>query len=225
MTHVTSVVLAASITVLIALAAIGCDSSPSRTDPSASAAGPDQPKATPTAASGKETNVKTETALFGAGCFWGVESSFRKVPGVLATATGYAGGKTDHPTYKEVCSDATGHAEVVQVVFDPEKVSYQKLLEVFFENHDPTTVDRQGPDYGNQYRSVIFYNGADQQRLALAEKIKRNASGEYVGPIVTAVDAAPPFWKAEDYHQQYFEKQGVNWSCHTGNGKKRKVAL
>ena len=141
------------------------------------------------------------------------------------TAVGYAGGKTDHPTYEDVCSHTTGHAEVVQVVFDPQRVSYQKLLEVFFENHDPTTVDRQGPDYGDQYRSVVFYENDEQKQLATAEKAKRDASGEYVGPIVTKIDPAPTFWKAEGYHQQYFEKQGVNYVCHTGNGKKRKVAL
>jgi len=218
MTHVTSVVLAASILMLLgALGIAGCDSSPGPASV--------QPKPTPVAATQKETQVKTETALFGAGCFWGVESTFRKVPGVVATAVGYAGGKKDRPTYEDVCNDETGHAEVVQVTYDPSKVSYQKLLEVFFENHDPTTLNYQGPDHGTQYRSVIFAAGDEQKRLAVAEKDKRNKSGEYVGPIVTAIDPAPTFWPAEDYHQQYFEKQGYNWSCHTGNGKKRKVAL
>lgn len=225
MTHVTSVVLTALMVMLLgALGSAGCDSSASRAEGGATSA-TQQPKATPGSATQKETNVKTETALFGAGCFWGVESTFRKVPGVLATAVGYAGGKTDRPTYQEVCSDQTGHAEVVQVTYDPSKVSYEKLLEVFFENHDPTTMNSQGPDFGTQYRSVIFYAGDEQKRLATAEKEKRNKSGDYVGPIVTSIDPAPSFWKAEDYHQQYFEKQGVNWSCHTGNGKKRKVSL
>jgi len=225
MTHVTSVVLTASMVMLLgALGGAGCDSSASRAEGGASTAA-QQPKATPGSATQKETNMKTETALFGAGCFWGVESTFRKVPGVVATAVGYAGGKTDHPTYQDVCSDQTGHAEVVQVTFDPSKVSYQKLLEVFFENHDPTTMNSQGPDFGTQYRSVIFYAGDEQKQLATAEKEKRNKSGDYVGPIATSIDPAPTFWAAEDYHQQYFEKKGVNWSCHTGNGKKRKVSL
>jgi peptide-methionine (S)-S-oxide reductase len=224
MTQLTSVVLAALMYVMLAVAA-GCDSSAGRADGPAGATA-DQPKPKPTArAATKESNVKTETALFGAGCFWGVESTFRKVPGVLSTAVGYAGGKTDHPTYRQVCSDATGHAEVVQVTYDPEKVTYQKLLETFFENHDPTTLNYQGPDHGTQYRSVIFVSGPEQQKLAAAEKAKRDASGEYVGPIVTSIDPAPTFWAAEDYHQQYFEKQGVNYVCHTGNGKKRKVKL
>ena len=231
MTHVTSVVLAASMFVLLGAlgGAGGCKSSPTTEDTggSAATAASPVPKATPVAATQpqKETHVKTQTALFGAGCFWGVESTFRKVPGVVATAVGYAGGKTDHPTYEDVCSDRSGHAEVVQVVFDPEKVSYKKLLETFFENHDPTTVNRQGPDYGTQYRSVIFYSGEEQKQLAEAEKEKRNKSGDYVASIATSIDPAPTFWPAEDYHQQYFEKQGYNWTCHTGNGKKRKVAL
>jgi peptide-methionine (S)-S-oxide reductase len=225
MTHVTSALMAASMVMLLGvLACGGCDSSPSRAEGGATAS-TQQPKATPGAAPLKESNVKTETALFGAGCFWGVESSFRKVPGVLATAVGYAGGTNERPTYEQVCTSRTGHAEVVQVVFDPAKVSYQQLLDVFFENHDPTTLNYQGPDQGTQYRSVIFYSGDEQKQLAAAEKAKRDKSGEYVGPIVTSIDPAPTFWKAEDYHQQYFEKQGVNWSCHTGNGKKRKVSL
>lgn len=165
--------------------------------------------------------VKTETAVFGAGCFWGVESTFRKVPGVLDTEVGYAGGTTERPTYEQVCSERTGHAEVVRVEFDPAKVGYEKLLEIFFENHDPTTLNRQGPDYGEQYRSVVFVHSPEQERLATAEKARRDASGDYVGPIVTAIQPAVPFWPAEGYHQQYFEKQGVDWVCHTGNGKKR----
>jgi len=224
MTHITSVVLAASTMMLLgALSIAGCDSSANRAETGASTTS--QTKATPGSATQKETNVKTETALFGAGCFWGVESTFRKVPGVVSTAVGYAGGKTDHPSYQDVCSDQSGHAEVVQVTYDPSKVGYQKLLEVFFENHDPTTMNSQGPDFGTQYRSVIFYADDEQKQLATNEKQKRDKSGDYVGPIATSIDPAPTFWKAEDYHQQYFEKKGVNWSCHTGNGKKRKVAL
>ena len=165
--------------------------------------------------------AQTETAVFGAGCFWGVESTFRKVPGVLKTEVGYAGGTTERPTYEQICYERTGHAEVVRVEYDPAKVDYQKLLEVFFENHDPTTLNRQGPDYGDQYRSVVFAQSAEQERLAAAEKARRDASGDYVGPIVTAIQPAVRFWPAEGYHQQYFEKQGLDWVCHTGNGKKR----
>jgi peptide-methionine (S)-S-oxide reductase len=150
-----------------------------------------------------------------------VESTFRKVKGVVNTQVGYCGGKTENPTYREVCGHKTGHAEAVEVEFDPSQVSYQKLLEVFFENHDPTTVDRQGPDVGTQYRSVIFYHDEEQEKLAEAEKVKRDESGEYVGPIATRIEAAGKFWTAEEYHQRYFEKMGVNWTCHTGNGKKK----
>ena len=171
----------------------------------------------------EEIAVKTEKATFAAGCFWGVESTFRKVPGVLGTQVGYAGGKTENPTYRQVCSNSTGHAEAVQIEYDPAKVSYQKLLEVFFENHDPTTVNRQGPDVGSQYRSGIFYRNEEQQRLAEAEKSRRDASGDYVGPIATEIVAFTNFYPAEDYHQRYYEKMGVEWSCHFGNGKKAKA--
>jgi peptide-methionine (S)-S-oxide reductase len=165
--------------------------------------------------------AKTETAVFGAGCFWGVESTFRKVPGVVKTDVGYAGGTTERPTYEEVCYEPTGHAEVVRVEYDPATVDYQTLLNVFFENHDPTTLNRQGPDFGPQYRSVVFVQSPAQEQAAKAEKARRDASGEYVGPIVTEIQPAVPFWPAEAYHQQYFAKQGVDWVCHTGNGKKR----
>jgi peptide-methionine (S)-S-oxide reductase len=171
----------------------------------------------------KEANVNTEKATFAAGCFWGVEETFRKVPGVLSTRVGYTGGTTKNPTYRDVCTDATGHAEAIEVVFDPQKVSYQALLEVFFENHDPTTMNRQGPDFGTQYRSAIFYHSPEQQRLAQAEKDRRNRSGEYVGPIVTQIVAAGTFYSAEEYHQRYYQKKGVSWSCTFGNGKKQKV--
>ena len=217
------------------LALCGCDTStatgagatggpraangPGTTGPAATGAAPNQSEE---AAMTKAGN--TAKATFGAGCFWGVESTFRKLPGVTKTVVGYAGGKTRNPTYEEVCSDTSGHAEVVQVEYDPAKLDYQKLLEVFFENHDPTTLNRQGPDVGDQYRSAVFFHSPEQAKLARAEKARRDASGEYVGPIVTEIAAAPTFWPAEDYHQQYFEKQGVNWSCHTGNGKKRKVS-
>lgn len=164
--------------------------------------------------------MSTEKATFAAGCFWGVESSFQKVPGVVSTQVGYTGGHTANPTYREVCSDTTGHAEAIDIVYDPTKVSYQKLLEVFFENHDPTTPNRQGPDVGTQYRSVIFYHTPEQQRLALAEKTRRDNSGEYVGPIITEIVPATRFYRAEEYQQQYYGKQGLSWACHFGNGKK-----
>jgi peptide-methionine (S)-S-oxide reductase len=178
----------------------------------------------PTAATPAAPAAKTELATFGAGCFWGVESTFQRVPGVVRTQVGYTGGKTERPTYEQVCYDATGHAEVVQVEFDPAKVTYQTLLEVFFENHDPTTLDRQGPDVGDQYRSVVFVHSDEQQKLARSEKERRVRSGDYVGPIVTAVEPAPTFWAAEEYHQKYFQKAGLDWACHTGNGKKPGVA-
>jgi len=183
----------------------------------------DRPDTRPAAAGGpttKESALTTESAMFGAGCFWGVESTFRKVPGVLDVAVGYAGGKTQNPTYRDVCTDRTGHAEVVRVSYDPSKVTYQQLLDVFFENHDPTTLNSQGPDFGSQYRSAIYFTTPEQQKLAQAEKDKRNKSGEYVGPIVTEISADVPFYRGEEYHQRYFEKKGVNWSCHSGNGKK-----
>lgn len=178
----------------------------------------------PSLAAGPFTQPATQsglhTATFAAGCFWGVEATFKKTPGVISTDVGYTGGKTENPTYRQVCSHTTGHAEAVRVRFDPGKVSYQKLLEVFFENHDPTTINQQGPDIGDQYRSAVFCQDAEQTRLARAEIDKRNKSGEYVGPIVTEVVEAGTFYRAEEYHQDYFGKKGVNWSCHTGNGKK-----
>jgi peptide-methionine (S)-S-oxide reductase len=173
----------------------------------------------------QEVPLRTEKATFAAGCFWGVEDTFRKIPGVVNTQVGYAGGWTESPTYKQVCTDRTGHAEAVQIEYDPAKVNYQTLLEVFFENHDPTTRNRQGPDFGSQYRSAIYFHSAEQERLAKAEKEKRDHSGDYVGPITTEIVAAGPFHKAEEYHQRYYEKQGVSYSCHFGNGKKQKVEV
>ena len=167
-----------------------------------------------------EVAARSQQADFAAGCFWGSEATFRAVPGVLATEVGFEGGSTTNPTYEDVCTDKTGHAETVRVTFDPQKVTYQHLLEIFFENHDPTTVDRQGPDFGTQYRSVIFYHSPEQQRIAQTEKEKRDKSGNYVGPIVTAIVPANNFFRAEEYHQEYFEKQGVQYTCHLGNGKK-----
>src|SRR6202012_1575929 len=153
-----------------------------------------------------------EKATFGAGCFWGVEHFFREVPGVIDAVSGYTGGNGDHPTYKQECSDRTGPAEVVEVTFDRAKVSYAKLVELFFKMHDPTQMNRQGPDVGTQYRSVIFTHSPEQQRIAKEQLEKANASGEFRRPIVTSIETAKTFWPAEDYHQHYFEKHGG--SCH-----------
>ena len=161
----------------------------------------------------KTRAVKTETATFAAGCFWGVEAAFRQIKGVKATTVGYTGGHLDHPTYKDVCTNRTGHAEAVQVEFDPSVVSYEQLLKIFWENHDPTTVNRQGPDVGTQYRSAIFYHTPEQEAAAEAAKRKLAASGKFHRPIVTQIVPATTFWKAEDYHQQYLEKRGLS-SCH-----------
>jgi len=154
-----------------------------------------------------------EKATFGAGCFWGVESFFRQVPGVADAVCGYAGGCMKNPTYKDVCTDQTGHAEVVEVTFDPAKVSYDKLVDVFFMNHEPTTLNRQGPDVGTQYRSVIFTHSDDQARIARDKKEALDKSGKFKRPIVTTIEPAPAFWRAEEYHQRYFEKNGLP-SCH-----------
>jgi peptide-methionine (S)-S-oxide reductase len=154
-----------------------------------------------------------EKATFGAGCFWGVESFFRQVPGVVEAIAGYAGGCMKNPTYKDGRSDQTGHAEVVEVTFDPAKVSYDKLVDVFFMNHDPTTLNRQGPDVGTQYRSVIFAHSPEQERIAREKRAALDKSGKFKRPIVTRVEPAPTFWPAEEYHQRYFEKNGLP-SCH-----------
>jgi peptide-methionine (S)-S-oxide reductase len=149
------------------------------------------------------------TATFGAGCFWGVEAAFRNVEGVTATAVGYEGGHADRPTYEQVCSHTTGHAEVVQVEFDPQKVGYEQLLDVFWQEHDPTQLDRQGPDVGDQYRSVIFFHDEDQEKAARASLEAEERSGRHRRPIVTQVVPAETFWPAEDHHQQYLEKRGL----------------
>jgi peptide-methionine (S)-S-oxide reductase len=154
-----------------------------------------------------------ETASFGAGCFWGVEATFRQTPGVASTAVGYMGGTLENPTYQDVCTDKTGHAEVVQIAYDPSKISYDDLLKVFWENHDPTTLNRQGPDVGTQYRSVIFYHTPEQQALASASKENLERAGTFKRPIVTAIVPASHFWRAEEYHQQYLEKRGLA-QCH-----------
>jgi len=157
--------------------------------------------------------MSLQKATFGAGCFWGVEAEFRQLPkGVVSTAVGYEGGTMKNPTYRDVCTDRTGHAEVVEVEYDPEKVSYEDLLKVFWANHDPTTLNRQGPDVGTQYRSVIFYHTPEQQAAALASKEKLEKSGRYRRPVVTEIVPATSFYRAEDYHQQYLEKRGLS-SC------------
>ncbi|HET9785475.1 MAG TPA: peptide-methionine (S)-S-oxide reductase MsrA [Terriglobales bacterium] len=154
-----------------------------------------------------------EKARFAMGCFWGSEAAFRQVPGVTATTVGYSGGTTLNPTYKEVCGHATGHAEVVEVEYDPQQVSYPQLLDVFWENHDPTTLNRQGPDVGTQYRSEIFFMNPGQEQAARASKAALEASGKLSRPIVTEITAAAPFYRAEEYHQQYLEKNGMA-ACH-----------
>lgn len=152
-------------------------------------------------------------ATFAAGCFWGVEATFRQIPGVIGTRVGYTGGNFLNPTYKDVCSDLTGHAEAVEVEFDPSKVTYEQLLDVFWANHDPTQLNRQGPDYGTQYRSAIFFHSPEQEQSARGSKEKLQNSGQFHRPVVTDIRPAAHFYEAEDYHQQYLEKRGLA-SCH-----------
>ena len=155
-----------------------------------------------------------EKATFGAGCFWGVEAAFAALPGVTATAVGYEGGKLERPSYKDVCTDATGHAEVVELDFDPSVISYEQVLDAFFALHDPTTLNRQGPDWGSQYRSAIFFHSHEQQAAALAKIDQLSAEGRFKPKrIVTKVEPAQTFWRAEEYHQKYLEKRGLA-SCH-----------
>jgi peptide-methionine (S)-S-oxide reductase len=157
--------------------------------------------------------TSNKIAIFGAGCFWGVESAFRALDGVVDVTVGYAGGTVDQPTYRMVCSGKSGHAEVVQVEYDPARVSFEKLVELFWQIHDPTTLNRQGPDIGTQYRSVIFYS--DERERAAAEESKRrlDESGKFRRPIVTEIVPAAEFYPAEDYHQRYYEKMGIAPSC------------
>lgn len=153
--------------------------------------------------------MTTEKATFGAGCFWGVEETFRNLDGVTATAVGYAGGSKENPTYEDVCTDETGHAEVVEVEFDPAQIKYEKLLDVFWANHNPTQLNRQGPDVGAQYRSAIFYHSPEQKASAEISKQKLIASGRFGNrEIVTQIESAPKFWRAEEYHQRYLQKRG-----------------
>jgi peptide-methionine (S)-S-oxide reductase len=149
------------------------------------------------------------SATFGAGCFWGVEARFRRVPGVTSAAVGYAGGDVENPTYEQVCSGRTGHAEVLQVEYDPARVSYDALLDVFWEAHDPTQLDRQGPDVGRQYRSAIFTHDQEQADVAAASKAKLEQTGRYRQPVVTEITPLETFWRAEAYHQRYLEKRGL----------------
>ena len=157
----------------------------------------------------KENNY--EKATFAAGCFWGVEADFRDIKGVISTQVGYTGGKMENPTYDDVCSDETGHAEAVEVTYDPKKVSYEKLLEVFWHNHNPTQLNRQGPDVGAQYRSAVFYHNAKQKELAI--KSMKEEQKKHDKPITTEIKPAGKFYRAEEYHQQYLEKRGLR-SCH-----------
>ena len=182
-----------------------CGGSQSRT-PELSNCPPMTPP-TPTAA------PKLEKATFGAGCFWGVEQVFRQVPGVTDAAVGYSGGTVENPTYRQICTGTTRHAEVVEVTFDPSKVTYARLVDIFFKIHDPTTLNRQGPDVGDQYRSVVFYH--DDVQRTVAEQVRDAAakSGRYRKPIVTFIEPAARFWRAEEYHQRYFEKNGGP-ACH-----------
>lgn len=156
--------------------------------------------------------MSTAVATFGAGCFWGVEAAFRQLPGVLEAVSGYSGGTLDNPSYQQVCTGRTGHAEVVQVTYDPEQVAYQALLDLFWRMHDPTQLNRQGPDVGTQYRSAIFYHTPEQAEQARRSKEQLETSGAYKRPIVTQIEPASRFYPAEDYHQRYFEKHGV--ACH-----------
>ncbi len=156
----------------------------------------------------KKEDLGVQKATFGAGCFWGVEAAFREVDGVVSTAVGYMGGDLDNPSYQDVCTGTTGHTEVVEVIFKPEEVGYNDLLYIFWTIHDPTTLNRQGPDIGVQYRSVIFYHNPEQKESAIKMREKLQKSNIYPRDIVTAIEPAQNFWKAEEYHQQYFEKTG-----------------
>jgi peptide-methionine (S)-S-oxide reductase len=154
-----------------------------------------------------------EIATFGAGCFWGVEAAFQRVPGVTETAVGYSGGRTENPTYEDVCTDETGHAEVVQVTFDPAKVSFEQLLDVFWKIHDPTQVNRQGPDFGTQYRTAVFFHSPEQEAAVKKSLGALESSGRFKRPIATEITPAGKFYRAEEYHQKYLQKRGAA-SCH-----------
>jgi peptide-methionine (S)-S-oxide reductase len=195
---------------LLATALAGCNRPESGPPPAAATTIPANALPSPTP---QTENANVQVAIFGAGCFWGVEAAFRQVKGVKSTSVGYAGGRTTNPTYKDVCYEDTGHTEVVRVEFDPAKVSYDRLLEVFWECHDPTQVNRQGPDVGDQYRTVIFTTTDAQRAAAERSKAALAASGKHKKPIATLIEPAPAYYLAEDYHQQYLEKRGLS-SCH-----------
>jgi len=163
-------------------------------------------------ASAEKKETEMEKAVFAAGCFWGVESIYQQIDGVIDTTVGYVGGQTENPTYKEICYKDTGHAEAVEVIYDPTKVSYETLLDIFWRAHDPTTMNRQGPDVGSQYRSAVFYSTPEQK--SAAEKIKAAAQQKWKKPIVTEITPIIIFYPAEDYHQDYFAKKGIKKSCH-----------
>lgn len=166
-----------------------------------------------------EGGTTREKATFAAGCFWGVEAAFRQVPGVTNATVGYTGGRTANPTYEQVCSHATGHAEAVEVDYDSTQVSYDQLLDIFWSIHNPTTLNRQGPDVGDQYRSAVFYHTPEQKARAEASKERLQRSGQYDNPVVTEIAQAPTFYRAEEYHQRYFEKNGGG-QCHVNLGRK-----
>jgi peptide-methionine (S)-S-oxide reductase len=155
----------------------------------------------------------TEIATFGAGCFWGIEAAFRRLPGVVDATVGYSGGHTADPTYQDVCTDETGHAEVVQVTFDPAKLSYEQLLDAFWQMHDPTQKNRQGPDFGSQYRTAIFFHSPEQEAAAKKSKAALDSSGKLKRPVATEISPASTFYRAEEYHQKYLEKRGAA-ACH-----------
>lgn len=184
----------------------------------------DQSATTKPANDAPESLEQYPVATFAAGCFWGVEYNFRRIPGVLDTQVGFMGGHVDHPTYKQVCYTDTHHAEVVHLWYDPEKVSYAQLVKIFFILHDPTMLNRQGPDVGDQYRSAIFYHNPEQKEIAEKVKAELNASGRFKSPIVTEITKAGTFWKAEEYHQQYIEKNPSR-SCHVVDFDKIKKIL
>lgn len=175
--------------------------------------------------SAEEAKSMTKTAAFAGGCFWGVEKIFMQISGVVSTQVGYAGGRTENPSYEDVCTGRTGHAEAVEIVYDPSKVSYEKLLLTFFQYHDPTTMNRQGPDVGSQYRSVIFYYDAEQKKAAERAVDQLNKAAVFKNPIVTEVVPAGKFWTAEDYHQKYLKKNPLGYCSHHFQSDKIATAL
>lgn len=196
-----------AVSVAIAVAGGQCDHQERQT-------GMSEPKVTQAAAIEQTSDSGPhQKATFAAGCFWGVEHTFRQIDGVIETSVGYTGGRVENPTYKQVCTDKTGHAEAVQVIFNPSKVGYEDLLALFWECHDPTQVNRQGPDYGTQYRSAIFFHDEQQKKAAVLSRHRLEESGRYNRPIATQIVPAQAYYPAEEYHQQYLEKRGAP-SCH-----------